>query len=165
METTQEMVITRVYNAPRELVYKAWSTAEAMSQWWGPKGMTLGVKKLDFRPGGVFHYHMDMPNGMVMWGIFIYRELQEPEFISFINSFADEDGNQVRSPYHQKWPLEILNEVSFEEHDGKTTLTLRGRPINATEEETQLFIANILSMGGGFEGAFEKLEDYLANNK
>src|SRR6201992_2551793 len=122
MESTQQLVITRVYNAPRELVYKAWSSAEAMAQWWGAKGMTLVVKKLDFHPGGTIHYYMELPHGMLMWGIFVYRDMQEPEYITFVNSFADEDGNPVRSPYHQAWQLEILKKVIFVENDGKQTL-------------------------------------------
>ena len=165
METTQELVITRVYNAPRKLVYKAWSDAEALGQWWAPTGMTLTVKKLDFRPGGIFHYRQVLPNGEPLWGIFIYRDMQEPEYIHFVNSFSDEDGNRVRSPFHQSWPLEILNEVSFEENDGKTTLTLKGGPINATEEEMQMFATNKPSMNGGFKGVLDKLEEYLANNQ
>lgn len=165
METTQELVITRVYNAPRKLVYKAWSDAEALAQWWAPTGMSLTVKKLDFRPGGVFHYRQVLPNGEPLWGIFIYRDMQEPEYINFVVSFSDEAGNQVRSPFYPVSPLEILNEVSFEENDGKTTLTLKGRPINATEEEIQTFITTKASMSGGFKGVLDKLEEYLANNQ
>lgn len=165
METTQELVITRVYNVPRELVYKAWSDAEALAQWWAPTGMSLTVKKLDFCPGGIFHYRQVLPNGEPLWGIFIYLDMKEPEYINFVNSFADEQGNRVRSPFHQAWPLEILNEVSFEENHGKTTLTLKGRPINATGEEIQMFVANKPSMNGGFKGVLDKLEEYLANNQ
>src|SRR5579872_368632 len=163
METIEQLVITRTYNAPRELVYKAWTDAEALAQWWAPTGMSLTVKKLDFRPGGIFHYRQVLPNGEPLWGIFIYRDMKEPEYINFVNSFSDEDGNRVRSPFHQAWPLEILNEVSFEENDEKTTLTLKGRPINATEEEIRLFVANRASMNGGFKGLLDKLEEYLAN--
>src|ERR1700757_2447336 len=117
MENIEQLVITRTYNAPRELVYKAWSDAKALAQWWGPKGSTIDVKKLDFRPGGIFHYAMSMPNGMVMCGVFIYRDMKEPEYIIFVNSFADENGNAIRSPYHRAWPLAILNEVSLIEQD------------------------------------------------
>ena len=165
METTQELIITRVYNAPRELVYKAWSDAEALAQWWAPTGMSMTVKKLDFRPGGILHYRQVLPNGEALWGIFIYQDMREPEYINFVNSFSDEDGNKVRSPFHQAWPLEILNKVSFEENDGKTTLTLKGGPINATDEEIQLFVANRPSMNGGFKGVLDKLEEYLASNR
>ena len=165
METTQKLVITRVYNAPRELVYKAWSDAKALAQWWGPRGASIDIKKFDFRPGGIFHYSMSMPNGMIMWGMFIYRNILEPELIAFVNSFSDEDGNQTRSPYHPVWPLEILIHVSFEESEGKTTLTLKSRPINATEEEMNIFIAATDGMSNGFKGSFDKLEEYLANNQ
>jgi len=164
METKKELVITRTYNAPRVLVYKAWTVADALAEWWGPKGSTIIIKKLDFRSGGIFHYGMAFPNGAVMWGIFAYREILEPAYISFINSFSDEEGNAIRSPYHQAWPLEILTEVTLEEHDGKTTLTVKARPINATDEEMDMYAANIPQMGGGFKGTFDKLEEYLAKS-
>ncbi|MFC5529539.1 SRPBCC domain-containing protein [Cohnella yongneupensis] len=54
----KELVITRVLNAPRELVFKAWSEAEHLKRWWGPKGFEINVAQLDFRPGGFFHYNM-----------------------------------------------------------------------------------------------------------
>ncbi|MBS1531086.1 MAG: SRPBCC domain-containing protein [Bacteroidetes bacterium] len=165
METTQELVITRIYNAPRKLVYKAWSDAEALAQWWGPAGMTLTVKKLDFRPGGIFHYGMGLPNGAMMWGIFKYRDIKEPEQIVFVNSFADEDGNITRAPFHPAWPLEILNKLVLEEHDGKTTMTLSGGPVNATKEEFEVFAASIPQMEGGFKGTFDQLEAFLAKNQ
>ncbi|HVS93852.1 MAG TPA: SRPBCC domain-containing protein [Mucilaginibacter sp.] len=164
METKPELVITRVYNAPRDLVYKAWSNAEALAQWWGPKGAALNVKKLDFRAGGIFLYGMNL-NGAQMWGIFRYREIAEPERIVFVNSFSDEDGNIIRAPFHQAWPLEILNNLTLDELDGKTRLTLKGGPINATDEEMQIFAASISQMEGGFNGTFDQLEEYLANNQ
>jgi uncharacterized protein YndB with AHSA1/START domain len=163
MEAQKELVITRVYNAPRELIYKAWSEAERLAQWWGPKGCSIQVKKLDFRPGGIFHYGIGMPDGSEMCGIFAYREMVEPERIVFVNSFSDQDGNIIRSPFHAAWPLEILNRLTLEEDNGKTTLTLRGGPINATDEEYKIFEENTASMQQGFKGTLDQLEEYLAN--
>ncbi|MBS1504980.1 MAG: SRPBCC domain-containing protein, partial [Bacteroidetes bacterium] len=120
--------------------------------------------KLDFRVGGIFLYGMDL-NGAQMWGIFRYREIAEPERIVFVNSFSDEEGNITRAPFHQAWPLEILNNLTLDELDGKTRLTLKGGPINATDEEMQIFAASISQMEGGFKGTFDQLEVYLANNQ
>ncbi|MFD0698237.1 SRPBCC domain-containing protein [Paenibacillus sp. GCM10027628] len=157
-----ELVITRSFDAPRELVFKAWTEAERLAQWWGPKGLTLSVSKLDLRPGGIFHYSMTSPDGNVMWGKFVYGEITPPEKIVYTNSFSDEEGNTIRPPFSAVFPLEIMNTLTLTEHEGKTTLTLRGGPINATEEELQFFAAMHESMKQGFGGTFEQLADYLA---
>lgn len=158
----QGLVLTRVLDAPRELVFKVWSEAEHLKNWWGPKGFTMEVMNLDFSPGGKFHYKMQSPDGFEMWGLFIFGEIVEPEKIEFVNAFSDKDGNMVRAPFFEVWPLEIQNVLTFEEHDGKTTLTMKGYPINATEEEVAAFNANKDSMRQGFAGTFEQLDEYLA---
>lgn len=157
----KEFVITRVFDAPRELVFKAWTEPERLAQWWGPKGCTIGVQKMDLRPGGIFHYFLRPPQGE-MWGKFVYREIVAPERIVFVNSFSNEKGDTVRGPFHPKLPLETLNTVTLSEHEGKTTLTLRGRPINATEEERKTYESFRDSMQKGFGGTFDQLEEYLA---
>jgi uncharacterized protein YndB with AHSA1/START domain len=157
-----ELVITRMFAAPRALVWKAWSEAERLSQWWGPKGFAMGVCKLEFRPGGVFHYGMRTPDGRELWGKFVYREIVAPQRIVFVNSFADENGNAVRNPWSASWPLEVHNTLTFTEQAGKTTLTLRGAPLNATAEERKTFADGRSSIQQGFAGTFDQLADYLA---
>jgi uncharacterized protein YndB with AHSA1/START domain len=157
----KEFVITRVFDAPHELVFKAWTEPERLAQWWGPKGCTIGVQKMDLRPGGIFHYFMRRPQGEV-WGKFVYREIVAPERIVFVNSFSNEKGDTVRGPFHPNLPPETLNTVTLSEHEGKTTLTLRSRPINATEEERKTYESFRDSMQKGFGGTFDQLEEYLA---
>jgi uncharacterized protein YndB with AHSA1/START domain len=160
----QEFVITRTLDAPRALVWKAWTEADRLAQWWGPKGCTIRVAKLDLKPGGVFHYAMTFKPGHDMWGRFTYREIVAPERLVFINSFSDPEGGLTRAPFSQldnKWPLEVLNILTLSEEGGKTTLTLRGSPINATDEERETYVSMFDSMRGGFGGTFEKLEAYL----
>jgi uncharacterized protein YndB with AHSA1/START domain len=70
MAKKNALVITRVFDAPRELVFKAWTEAERLAQWWEPKGCKITVNKFDLRPGGIFRYSMNMPNGKEIWGIF-----------------------------------------------------------------------------------------------
>jgi len=154
-------VISRSFEAPRALVWKMWSEAEHLAKWWGPKGFTWLSGKLDLRPGGVFHYGMRAPNGGEMWGKFIYREITPPERIVFVNSFSDATGNTTRAPFATDWPLEVLNVLTLSEEDGKTTVTLRGEPINATAPERDKFKAMQSSMRQGFGGAFDQLENYL----
>jgi uncharacterized protein YndB with AHSA1/START domain len=157
-----EFVISRVFDAPRELVFKAQAESERLEQWWGAKGFTTRVIKLDFRPGGVFHYSMQTPDGHEMWGKFVYREIAAPERIVFINSFADKEGNTIQAPFSSTWPLEILNTLTLSEHNGKTTLTIRSVPFNATKEERETFETGLDSMRQGFNGSLDRLADYLA---
>lgn len=96
-----------------------------------------------------------------MWGKFVYREIVEPERIVFASSFADEKGNSIRTSFIDPWPLEILNTVTFTENAGKTTLTIKGAPINATEEEYNKFEEMQQSMQQGFGGTFDQLAEYL----
>jgi uncharacterized protein YndB with AHSA1/START domain len=157
-----QLVVTREFDAPRDLVWKAWTEPDRLARWWGPKGSEIRVARLDLRPGGVFHYSMKTPNGPLMWGLFAYREVVPTERIVFVNSFSDAAGGLTRNPWIATWPLEILNTLTLTEHGGKTTLTLRGGPINATAEELQAFEAGRAGMQGGFAGTFDKLDRYLA---
>ena len=160
MSEGKELVITRTFNAPRKLVYKAFSEAEALAQWWEPKGSTVEVKKFDFRPNGMFHYKVESPYG-VMWVLFVYLEMVEPERIVFINSFSDEKGNIASNPFLPQFPKEVLHILTLEEHEGKTTLTLRGAPINATAEECKVYTDMFSNMQQGYGGTFDLLEEYL----
>ncbi|MDB5816273.1 MAG: polyketide cyclase [Rhodocyclales bacterium] len=156
--------ISRVLDAPRERVWQAFATAEALAQWWGPVGFAIEVKKLEFRAGGIFHYCMKSPTGD-MWGRFIYREVTAPARIVFINSFSDPQGEITRAPFPGlMWPLEVLNTLTLVEEGGKTTLSLRGGPINATVEELAVFRASFDSMRQGFGGTWDQLEVYLSRS-
>jgi len=161
----EEFVITREFDAPRDLVFAAWTEPERLAQWWGPKGFTVKVANVDLRPGGMFHYGMVAPDGSEMWGKFIYREITPPERMVFIVSFSDENGGTTRHPMAPTWPREMLNTVTLTEHGDKTTLTLRSSAYAATEEERATFKAGHSSMQGGFTGTFDQLAAYLAGTK
>jgi uncharacterized protein YndB with AHSA1/START domain len=105
---------------------------------------------------------MKSPDGHSMSGKFVYREIVAPERMVFIVSFSDEMGGTTRHPMSQTWPLEVLNILTLTEHEGKTTLTLRGGPINATEEERKTFEENFKGMQQGFTGTFDQFEEYLS---
>jgi len=159
----EELVIQRIINAPRKLVFKAFTEASSLAEWWGPKGTELEVLQLDIRPGGLFHYSFQYPNGDMMWGRFAYHEIKSPDLIVFVSSFADEKGNIIRAPFPGLiFPLEVMNRWTFVEQDGKTTITLHAAPYNATEEELNCFINMKASMNSGFNGTFDQLDQYLA---
>ena len=158
-----DFVISRVLDAPRELVWKAFTEPERMKQWWGPKGFTVIASKMDLRPGGTYHYGMKAPDGSAMWGKMAFREIAPPERMVLINSFSDEAGGTTRHPLHLSWPLEMHSVFTFEEQpDGKTKLTIRWSAYNATEEEQETFDTNHDSMRQGWGGTLDQLAAYLA---
>ena len=161
--TNPDFVISRVLDAPRDLVWKVFTDPAHMRHWWGPKGFTVAVSKMDLRPGGTYHYCLKSPDGSPMWGKFVFREIAAPERMVFISSFSDEAGGTTRHPMAPTWPLEMLSTFAFEEQPGgKTKLTIRWAPYNATEEERKTFDAGRGSMQQGWSGTLEQLEAYLA---
>lgn len=154
-------VISREFDAPRALVWKVWNEPEHMAKWSGPKGTTLTVSKLDFRPGGMQHYCMHTPGGD-MWGKLFYREIKEPEKLVYITTFSNEKGELTRHPLSDTWPLEMLTTVTFVENAGKTVITIEWIPINALDTEIKTFDENRAGMSGGWNGSFDKLAEYLA---
>lgn len=124
----QELVITRIFDAPRELVFRAWTDPALIALWWGPKYFTAPVCMVELHEGGRYLYCMRSPEGQNFWSTGIYTEIVEPERIVYSDSLADADGNIVPPAHYGmdgNWPLELLVTVTFEEHDGKTTLTPR----------------------------------------
>jgi uncharacterized protein YndB with AHSA1/START domain len=129
----QEIVITRVFDAPRELVWKAWTEPERMMRWWSPKGWTMPSCKLDVRVGGKYLFCHRTPEGEDVWVTGIYREIAPLERIVFTLCFADEHGNVVPAShygvpasYYEKdadVPQEMLVTVTLEDRGGKTKVT------------------------------------------
>jgi uncharacterized protein YndB with AHSA1/START domain len=124
----REVVITRVFDAPRELVWRAWTDAEHFKRWWGPGHYTAPVAKFDLRVGGKFVWCMRSPEGQDFWSTGVFKELIEPERIVYTDSFADSDGNPVPASYYgmdADLPMERTIWVTLEGQDGKTLMTLR----------------------------------------
>lgn len=156
----RELVIERVFDAPRELAWKAWTEPEQVMRWWGPKGFTSPAAKIDFRMGRKYLFAMRSPEfheGQVLWSTGVYREIVPLERIVCTDSFADENGNVVPASHYGMigdFPLEMLVTVTFEEHGGKTKLTLHhvGIPAGAHREGAHQ----------GWSESFDKLAEYLA---
>ena len=127
-EQTEQVLITRIFDAPRGVVFKAWTDCERLMRWWGPKGFTTPFCKIDLRPGGIFHNCMRAPEGRDYCGKGVYREIVEPERIIFTDFFVDEGGDPVPATYYgmsPDWPQETLVTVTFAEQEGRTKLTLQ----------------------------------------
>ncbi len=153
-----DLIITRIVDAPRKLVFKAWTDPAHLIHWWAPQGRTAPFCKVDLRVGGKFHFCMRMPDSVEIWGLGIYREIVEPERIVFVDTFADAKGNIV-PPSHYGMsaghPAETVVTVTFFEHDGKTKLVLRHSvPGSFAERE---------GMEQGWSQMLDKLSEELVN--
>ncbi len=121
----RDLVLTRIFDAPREVVFKAWTEPERLRRWWGPKGFTNPVCEVDVRPGGAIRIHMRGPDGVVYPMTGVFHEIVEPERLVFSSSALDKNGNPL---------FEVLTTVTFSEHGGKTKLTLHASVEKATAE-------------------------------
>jgi uncharacterized protein YndB with AHSA1/START domain len=155
------LVIERVFDAPRELVWKAWTEPERMMRWWGPQGFTTPVCEIDFRVGGKAFSAMQSPEfneGRPIWSTGVYREIVPLERIVCTDSFADEKGNVVPATHYGMGadiPLEMLVTVTFEDlGGGKTRMTLRHEGLPAGDM--------LDGAGEGWGQSFDKLAEYLA---
>jgi uncharacterized protein YndB with AHSA1/START domain len=155
--TAEELVITHVFDAPRDIVFKAWTDPAQLMRWWGPKGFTTPSVTIDPRIGGVFHYCMRSPEGQDYWGIGLYREIVPPERIVYTDAFADAEGNRVPPSHYgmsASHPAESLVTVTFTEQQGKTTVTVRQTVPDAVEERA--------GMEQGWTEMLERLADEAA---
>lgn len=154
----RELILERVFDAPRELVFKAFSESERLKQWWGPRGWILPVCNVDFRPGGVWHYCMKCTDknqgefyGMESWGKAVYQEIIENEKIVYTDYFSDAEGNEAEGMP----PSQIT--VIFTEEEGRTKLVSR-----AVFDSTEA-LKTVLDMGmeQGISETWDRLGEYL----
>jgi uncharacterized protein YndB with AHSA1/START domain len=123
-----EIVISRLFDAPRDLAWRVWTEPDLVMQWWGPKNYTAPFTKIDLRVGGKYLCCMRSPEGRDYWSTGVYREIVRPERIVCTDSFSDEKGNVVPATYYgmsRDMPQELLVTVTFEVLASRTRLTLR----------------------------------------
>ena len=152
-EQMHTLVIERVFDAPRERLWKAWTDPEEVKKWWGPKGFTAPSIQTDLRVGGTNLWAMESPDGQVYWSTGTYREIVPLERIVVTDSFADENGNVVPGTHYgmpDDLPLEMEITITFEDAgEGRTKLTIRHAGLPATEAGQQA--------EGGWNESLDKL--------
>jgi len=146
-----ELVLTRVFDARREMVFKAWTDTKIVAKWWGPHRFTNPVCELDARPGGTIRIHMRGPDGTVYPMTGVYQEVVAPERIVFTSAALDAAGNPM---------FEMLTTVTFAEEGGKTKQILRTRVIKSTAEAPRY----LAGMEAGWTQSLERLTAYLAEH-
>lgn len=126
-DSTRTVVISRVFDAPRELVFEAWTSPQLLVRWFAPRGCSVHFERIDVRPGGGFHSCI-RDGSFECWCVGVYEEIINPERLVYTIAIADRHGNKVAPAsvgHDAKWPPETRLSVTFEEHEGKTRLTLR----------------------------------------
>jgi uncharacterized protein YndB with AHSA1/START domain len=153
--------ISKTFQSGIQTVFEAWSQLENLSKWWCPPEFSLQVKEFEFRKGGTFLYNIRSLDGWPLWGKFIYGEIIPHEKIEFINSFSDPDGNIVRAPFSDSWPLEVMNTVRFTGSEVLTLINFQSRPFQSSEEEELTFESNIHNLKTGLGGTLNQLNHFL----
>jgi uncharacterized protein YndB with AHSA1/START domain len=147
----REIVFKRTFDAPRELVYRAWTDPKQIVQWWGPKGFTTTTHEIEIKPGGVWRFIMHGPDGRDYNNKIIFIEVVEPERLVYRH--AGEGDTE---------PVRFETTVTFVERDGKTELTMRG--VFASTEERDDVIKSCGAVEGGKQ-TLGRLGDYLSQIK
>jgi uncharacterized protein YndB with AHSA1/START domain len=145
----RELVITRIFDAPRKVVFVTWTDPEQLKRWWGPKEFANPVCELDVRPGGAIRIHMRGPDGTVYPMTGVYREIVEPERLVFSSAALDDKGNAL---------FEVLTTVTFAENGGKTKLTMRAS-VTKTSREAALYLQG---MEQGWTQSLDRLAKQVA---
>ncbi|MEP7362456.1 MAG: SRPBCC domain-containing protein [Acidobacteriota bacterium] len=134
-----EVLITRVFDAPRALVFQAWTDPEHLARWHAPRGCTIQFRTFDFRPGGEFISYLKTPENYECLCKGVYREIVVPERIVYTIAFCDDEGNFVEPAakgMDPEWPGETTVTVTFSEREGKTTLTLHQSVLESLAKRT-----------------------------
>ena len=144
----RKVLITRVLDAPRSLVFKLWTDPQHMAQWWGPHGFTNPICEVDARVGGALRIVMRAPDGVDYPMTGTFREIVVPERLVFVAVAEDAAGNPL---------LEALTTVTFEEHGSKTRLTVEASGVGLAPVAPQM----LAGMEAGWTQSLEKLESYV----
>jgi len=158
VENNNELVLERVFNAPRELVFEVFSTAEHLKHWWGPRGWEVPFCTVDFQPGGRWHYCMKCTDrsqadfyGMESWGLGIYREIDAPARIVYTDYFSDAEAN-----INESMPPTLAT-LTFEQVEGGTKVTSRA----AYTSEEGLKMVMDMGMLQGVTETWDRLAEHL----
>jgi uncharacterized protein YndB with AHSA1/START domain len=155
-QARQELILTRIFGAPRSLVFRAWTDPQHMARWWGPRGFTNPVCELDVRPGGLIRIDMRGPDGTIYPMKGVFHEIVEPRLLVFTSTALEDPTGQPL--------LEILNTITFEDYNGLTKLTLHARLVTRDFQMTPPVAAALSGMEQGWSESLYRLADELENS-
>ena len=155
----KELFIHRIFNAPREIVWKALTDPEVTKLWFGPRTFTTPYSSIDLRVGGKYVNCMRSPEGADFWSSGEYKEIIPLKKIVMTDSFADEHGNVVNASYYgmnPEFPMVSVVTFTFEDLDNKTDFKMRYDDVMSIPE------TDLNDMTAGWNESLDKLEEYFA---
>ncbi len=159
MSKLPEFILDRVFDAPRELVWKAWTDPEFFPRWYGPNVETI-LHRFDLEPGGFWHVEMK-------WGEqghyekIELKEINPPKSMVWHQSMSDANWNISANPMKPDWPRTLLTNITFEEQDGKTNVRLTWTPFEATDAEIACFEGAMDGLDRGWGAGYALLDKLL----
>ncbi len=158
-------LITREFNAPRELVFDAWTQVEHLNNWMFPMpGCTCEFVQAEIKDGGTSLHKITMPNGHEMWLFTRYEVVQAPDKLVFLQYMSNEKGDIVANPNMPTWPKDMVATLLFEDTaEGGTRINFYWEPRNPTPEEAETFEASRADHGKGWGAGMDQLQNYLAS--
>ena len=160
MSDLPEFVLDRVFDAPREMVWRAWTDPELLARWYGPNIETI-IHKFDLTPGGEWLNEMKM-RGNSMLSKSVFQAVVPEEKLVWHQSSTDADWNVISNPMMAEWPRVISTIVTFEDEGPRTNLRLTWAPHEATDTEIACFAGAVANMGKGWESGFAIMDEMFA---
>lgn len=161
MSDMPEYTFDRVFNAPREMVWRAWTDPELLARWYGP-GVDTIIHKFDLKEGGEWLNEMKRGDySMLSRAVFV--EVTPPERLVWRHySSTDAEWKSITNPQMPDWPKVLLTTVTFAEEGDTTKVRLVWAPFEATEAEIACFAGAVANMGKGWEGGFAIMDQIFA---
>lgn len=161
MTESPTYVLERTFDAPRALVWKAWTDPALLPRWYGPRVETV-IHRLELKPGGLWLVEMKMSGGSGYQRV-EYIEVTPPERLVWLHSTADAEWTIAANPMMPDWPRTLLTVVTFEEQDGRTAVRLTWTPHQASKAEIACFAGAIAGLDKGWGAGMTLLEELLAD--
>jgi len=159
MSELPEYKLERIFEAPRELVWRAWTDPELLHHWYGP-GIETVIHNFDLEPGGSWLNEMKW-GGKSDFSKMVFQEVTPPSMLVWHHSSTDSEWNIVPSPMMANWPRVLLTTVTFEDMGNKTNMRLTQVPVDATDAEIACFAAAMAGMDKGWGGGYAIMDEML----
>ncbi len=157
MNELPEYVLDRVFNAPREMVWRAWTEPELLARWYGPNVETV-IHKFELKAGGLWLGEMRW-DGKSNFSRSVFQRVTPPERLVWHQSTSDAEWNVIANPMMPDWPRVIVTDVAFEDMGATTKVRLTWVPLEPTEAEIACFAAAMERFGGGWEAGYAILDE------
>ncbi|MEP6755047.1 MAG: SRPBCC domain-containing protein [Chthonomonadales bacterium] len=154
----KKMVISRVFSAPRSLVFDCWVNPVHFAKWGLlPADCTPTLRHADVRPDGCYIIEQHGPGEAHVFAKFVFREINPIDRLVLVTCICTEDGEMVTNPYSPSWPRSLLATVVFEDEEPGTRITVEWEPLDATDDEIEFFAKNMHNGKAGWSQTFDRL--------